>query len=78
MDQFFEDDFFCTVSNIVQLLHPKHHIGRFEFFGYIFFFVKVFYQSEKKLLGLFFGIGKVGTKFAGSEQIVIQNFTVVL
>lgn len=30
------------------------------------------------MLGLFLGISKVGMEFAGSEQIVIQNFAVVL
>ena len=36
------------------------------------------FQPENKLLGLFFGIGKVGMEFSGSEQIIIQNFAVVL
>ena len=35
------------------------------------FFCILFYQSRKELLGLFLGIGKVGTEFAGSEQIII-------
>ena len=77
MDQFFEDDFFCTVSNIVHPPHPRHLVGGFELFGDIFFFGKVFYQSRKELLGLFFDIGKVGIEFSGSEQIVIQNFVML-
>jgi len=38
----------------------------------------LFYQPRKELLGLFFGIGKVRVEFSGSEQIVIQNFAMVL
>ena len=67
----------CLIADIIHLLHPQHCIFRFKFFGYIFFFGEFFYQSEKKLLGLFLCIGKVRVEFAGSKQIVIQNFVVV-
>ena len=40
-------------------MHPEHHIGGFEFFGYIFFFGEVFYQPEKKVLRLLFNICKI-------------------
>ena len=47
-------------------------------FGDTFFFCVLFYQPRKELLGLFFGIGKVGMEFAGSKQIIIQKFAVML
>jgi hypothetical protein len=53
-------------------------VGGFELLRDTFFFGEFIYQPRKELLGLFFGIGKVGTELSGSEQIVIQNFAVAL
>ena len=80
IDDFIIYYFGCSITNIIHSLHQEHYIGWFELFSYIFFFGEFIYQLEKKLLGLFLGIGigKVGMKFAGSEQIIIQNFAVVL
>ena len=66
-------DCWCYLSSA-----PRDHIGDFELLGDAFIFSVLFYQSRKELLGLFFGIGKLGMEFAGSEQIIIQNFAMVL
>ena len=47
-------------------------------FCHAFLFGVFFYQPRKESLCLFLSIGEVGMKFAGSEQIVIQNFVVLL
>ena len=47
-------------------------------FGDAFFFGVFFYEPRKEVLGLFFDIGEVGMEFSGSEQIVIQDFAVLL
>ena len=78
MDKLYINHFSYSVANIIHSLYPEQHIGRFEFFGYIFFFGEFFYQPRKELLGLFLCIGKVGMEFARSEQIVIQNFAVAI
>lgn len=77
-NQFTVCNFRRFITNIIHSLHPEHHIGDFELLGDGFFFGKVFYQLEKKLLGLFLCISKVEMEFAGSDQIAIQNFAVVL
>ena len=43
-----------------------------------FLFGVFFYQPRKEFLCLLFGVGEVGVEFAGSEQIVIQDFVVLL
>ena len=66
--------------NIIHTNNPLHLIFFFQLFrfNYAFFFGVLFYQPRKELLSLFLGIGNVGMEFAGSEQIAIQNFAVVL
>ena len=46
--------------------------------GESFFFGVFFYEPRKEVLGLFFDVGEVGMEPAGSEQVVIQDFAVVL
>ena len=53
-------------------------VGGFELFGNSFFFGKLIYQPKKESLCLFFGVGEVGMKLAGSEQVVVQDFVVLL
>ena len=67
----FVDNLSRSATDIVHLPHPSHWVGGFELFGYAFFFGVFFYQPEKKLLGLFLCIGKVGMEFSGSEQVII-------
>ena len=55
-------NFHCSIPDIIHSPHPQHHIGCFEFFGYIFFFSKVFHQPRKKSLCLLFNIGKIWIK----------------
>ncbi len=52
------------VADIVHFLHPQHLVGFFEFFGYIFFFGKFFYQPEKHSGCLLLDVIKVCDKFA--------------
>ena len=47
-------------------------------FGHSLFFGVFFYEPRKELLCLFFDVCDVGMEFAGSEQIVIQDFVVLL
>ena len=77
-NQFTVYKFGSSITDIIHLLDPFHLVGCFEFFGNTFFFGVLFYQPRKELLGLFLCIGKEGMKFSGSEQIVIQNFAMVL
>lgn len=78
VNQFCIYNFCRSIADIIHLLNPFHLVGGFELLRDTFFFGEVFYKPRKKLLGLFLGIGKVEMEFAGSEQIVIQNFAVVL
>ena len=64
-------------SNVVHPLNPLHLVGGFELFGDAFFFGVFFCEPRKESLCLFFDVCKVGMEFAGSEQIVIQDFAVV-
>ena len=57
-------NFRCTITDIIHLLHPQHHISCFEFFVYIFFFGKFFYQPEKHIGCLLLDVIKVCDKFA--------------
>lgn len=71
-------NFYCTIANIIHPSHPRQLVGSFELFDDAFFFGAFFYQPEKNGLHLFFDVGKLGMEFSRSEQIVIQNFAVVL
>ena len=53
-------------------------VGCFELLGYAFLFGKLIYQPKKEGLCFFLYIGKVGIELAGSEQVVIQDFAVML
>lgn len=77
VDNFFAYNFNYFASNIVHPPHPRHLVGGFELFCDTFFFGVFFYQPRKESLRLFFGVGKVGMKLAGSEQIVVQHFMVL-
>lgn len=57
-------NFRCTITDIVYFLHPEHHIGCFEFLGYIFFFGKFFYKPRKHFLRLTVDVGKIGVQSA--------------
>ena len=52
-------NFHCSIANVIHLPHPQYWAIRFQFFRNIFFFGKVFYQPRKKILSLFFDVGKV-------------------
>ena len=72
------DSFDYTLSDVIHSLHPLHLIGGFELFGDAFFFGVFFYKPRKEFLRLFLDVCKRRMEFAGSEQVVIQDFTVVL
>ncbi len=78
VDEFFAYRFNYSASNSVHPPHPRHLVGGFELLRDTFFFSEFFYQPEKKLLCLFFGVSEMGIELAGSEQIVIQDFVVLL
>ena len=73
VDELFTYHLSCSATDIVHPPHPKHLVGGFELFSHTFLFGVFFYQPEKKLLRLFFGICEMGMEFAGSEQIVVQH-----
>lgn len=54
--------------DVVHLLYPQHLVGCFEFFGYIFFFGKFFYQPREHFLRLTVDIGKVAVQFSAGGQ----------
>ena len=70
------NNFSGKITDIVHFPHPSRLVGGFELFGNSFFFGKLIYQPKKESLCLFFGVGKLGMKLAGSEQVVIQDFAV--
>ena len=56
----------------------RHWILILKLFGNTFSLGVLFYQPKKKGLRFFLNIGKMGTKLTGSEQIIIQDFSVLL
>lgn len=78
VDESFAHHFVDSTTNIVHLPHPSHLVDGFELFRDAFFFSVFFYQPRKEGLCFFLYIGEVGMKFTGSEQIVTQDFSVVL
>ena len=60
----------CSIADIIHLLYPQHLIFRFEFFRYIFFLGKLFYQPKKHILCLFVNIGKVAVQFPLVSSVV--------
>ena len=78
VDEFFAYHFNYSASNSVHPPYPRHLVGGFELFCHTFLFGVFFYQPRKESLCLFFGVGEMGIELAGSEQIVIQDFVVLL
>ena len=76
-NNFFFDIFIDWPLNIIYTLHPLHLVCCFEVFSNTCFFGVFFYEPRKKILCLFFDVCEVGMEFAGSEQIVIQDFVVL-
>lgn len=74
----FVDNLVGLVADVIHSTNPLYLVGGFELFGYAFLFGEFFYQPEKKLLCLFLSISEVGMELAGSEQIVVNHFMVLL
>ena len=74
----FVDNLGGLVADVIHSTNPRHWVGGFELFSYTFFFGEFFYQSRKEGLCFFIYIGEVGIEFAGSEQIVVNHFMVLL
>ena len=60
------------------LLYPFHLVLRFQLFGHALLLGVFFYQPKKECLCLFLYISEVTVELAGSEQVAVQNFVVLL
>ena len=71
-------NFVDTLSNIIHPPYPLHWILGFKLFGDTFPFSILFYQPKKECLCFFLYISEMGVELAGSEQIVVQDFMMLL
>ena len=70
---------FCYLTAyVIHPPHPLHWILRFQLFGYALTLGVFFDQPKKKELRFFLYIGEMGAELAGSEQIAVQDFVVLL
>ena len=71
--------YFCySASNIIHPPYLLHWIFSLELFGYTFPFSVFFYQPKKKGLCFLLCISEMGMKLAGSEQVAVQDFMMLL
>lgn len=71
-------DFCYFASNIIYPPYPLRWIFSLELFGYTFPFSVFFYQPKKKGLCFLLCISEMGMKLAGSEQVAVQDFMMLL
>ncbi len=63
----------CRLLYCVHPLHPKHLIFRFERFGNVILFSKLFYQPREHFLRLLIQINKITDELSAENQTVIQT-----
>jgi len=71
-------NFVNPLSNVIHPMHPFHLILCLKLFGDTFPFSILFYQPKKECLCFFLYISEMGVELAGSEEIAIENFMVLL
>ena len=77
VNQLVIDNFFGAVADRIHLLNPQYLAFCFELFCHTLTMRKLFYQPIKHILGLLVYLGKVSGEFAFSQQICVENFTIV-
>ena len=67
-----------TAADAIHFLYPLRWSFRFQMFGQALLLSVSFYQLKKEGLQFFRNISEVGVELAGSEQVTVENFMVLL
>lgn len=76
MDQFFEDDFLCTVADVVHGSDPCQLILRLQALVDAFFLCQLRYKQVEPVSSLSINVSKIAVQLAAENQIGVNDWTV--
>lgn len=77
IDQFFEDDFLCTVADVIHSSDPCQLIPCFQLLIDTFFFCQLRYEQVEFIASLSINIGEIAIQLTAEKQIGVDDRAVL-